>query len=398
MSITFSSITNDLPKYQGALKKFTDSVHENADESVQNQLYNEAMEMLGTELSETIGAQSKAELERMFDNMSANKGMTASEIKFFNSIKEDVGTKDEILLPEETVNQVFDDLKTNHPLLSIINFKNAGMRIKALIAETEGVAVWGEIYGEIKGQLDAAFKENDFKQNKLTAFVVVPKDALDFGAKWLKQFIMAQIEESFAVALELAIVTGNGKNQPVGLMKDLDKGAVDNGFPVYDTDKTAVADLSNVTPERAPKILAPVMQILSTKQKDGKALNIAGQVTMLINPQDYYQLEANFTTLNANGLYIFNLPFGIKIEQSVAVKAGTAVIFVANRYDAYVGGGTSIKEYDQTFALEDLQLYTAKAYYYGKAKDNNVAAVVTVASDTTTTTKAPTTTTTTTQQ
>lgn len=44
MSITFSSITNDLPKYQGALKKFTDSVHENADESVQNQLYNEAME------------------------------------------------------------------------------------------------------------------------------------------------------------------------------------------------------------------------------------------------------------------------------------------------------------------------------------------------------------------
>lgn len=381
MGIKFKSITNKLPKYQEALKKFTDAVHDGAEEEMQNQLYADAMDTLGNELSETISEQNKEELEAMFEARTSNTGLTASETKFFNSIKEDVGTKDEILLPEETVNQVFEDLKTEHPLLSIINFKNAGMRIKALIAATEGVAVWGEIYGEIKGQLDAAFKEEAFKQNKLTAFVVIPKDALDFGAKWLKQFIMMQIEESFAVALELAIVTGNGKNQPVGLIKDLSKGTVDNGVPVYETDKTPAADLTDVTPETAPKLLAPVMKLLSVKEKKeatdpDKPLNIAGQVTMLISPADYYDLEANFTTLNANGIYIFNLPFGIKISQSVAVKPGTAVIFVANRYDAYVGGGTSIKEFDQTFALEDLQLYTAKSYYYGKAKDNNVAAVV----------------------
>ncbi len=56
----------------------------------------------------------------------------------------------------------------------------------------------------------------------------------------------------------------------------------------------------------------------------------------------------------------FTLPFGIQIVQSAAVKAGTAVIFVANRYDAFVGGATSIKEYDQTFAFRRFAIVHGK--------------------------------------
>ncbi|MCT2920670.1 phage major capsid protein [Lactococcus lactis] len=378
MTISFNKITQQLPNYQAALTKFTDAAHEGKEKEVLDDLYATAMETLGTDLQAALSNSNKSELEKMFDARASNKSMTAKEIKFFNELKTDVGLKTEKILPEETIDEIFDELKTDHPLLSIINFKNAGLRLKALLAETEGTAVWGEIYGEIKGQLDSAFKEEPFSQNKLTAFVVVPKDALDFGPKWIKQFVMDQIEESFAVALETAIVTGDGKNQPIGLMKDLDKGDATDGVITYPTDKAAAADLSAVTPETAPKLLAPVMKVLATKQKTKTALKIDGQVHMLINPQDYYDIEAKFTTLNAAGVYVFNLPFGIKADQSVAVKQGTAVIFVANRYNAYVGGGTTIKEFDQTLAIEDLQLYVAKSYYYGKAKDNNVAQVVTL--------------------
>ena len=378
MTISFNKITQQLPNYQAALTKFTDAAHEGKEKEVLDDLYATAMETLGTDLQAALSNSNKSELEKMFDARASNKSMTAKEIKFFNELKTDVGLKTEKILPEETIDEIFDELKTDHPLLSIINFKNAGLRLKALLAETEGTAVWGEIYGEIKGQLDHAFKEEPFSQNKLTAFVVVPKDALDFGPKWIKQFVMDQIEESFAVALEIAIVTGDGKNQPIGLMKDLDKGDATDGVITYPTDKAAAADLSAVTPETAPKLLAPVMKVLATKQKTKTALKIDGQVHMLINPQDYYDIEAKFTTLNAAGVYVFNLPFGIKADQSVAVKQGTSVIFVANRYNAYVGGGTTIKEFDQTLAIEDLQLYVAKSYYYGKAKDNNVAQVVTL--------------------
>ena len=83
--------------------------------------------------------------------------------------------------------------------------------MKFLKSETSGVAVWGKIYGEIKGQLDAAFSEETAIQNKLTAFVVLPKDLNDFGPAWIERFVRVQIEEAFAVALETAFLKGTGK-------------------------------------------------------------------------------------------------------------------------------------------------------------------------------------------
>ena len=40
-----------------------------------------------------------------------------------------------------------------------------------------------------------------------------------------------------------------------------------------------------------------------------------------------------------------------------------------------------IKEFDQTLALEDGHLYTAKRFAYGKASDDNVAKVYDLAID-----------------
>ena len=45
------------------------------------------------------------------------------ERKFFNEINTEVGYKEEKLLPETVIERVFDDLSTEHPLLSKINIK-----------------------------------------------------------------------------------------------------------------------------------------------------------------------------------------------------------------------------------------------------------------------------------
>ena len=79
--------------------------------------------------------------------------------------------------------------------------------------------------------------------------------------------------------------------------------------------------------------------------------------------------------LTQNGLWVVSLPFGVEIVQSVAVPAGKGVIFAANRYWAYMGG-TKMGEYTETLAIEDLQLYTVKSFYFGKAYDNNTAQIV----------------------
>ena len=53
------------------------------------------------------------------------------------------------------------------------------------------------------GQLKQAFNEEEAIQNKLTAFVVIPKDSEKFGPAWLQSFVSAQITEAFAAALKL---------------------------------------------------------------------------------------------------------------------------------------------------------------------------------------------------
>lgn len=368
-----------LPRYQEAVANFTDAVAKGVDVEQRNELYAEAMETMGEELLEIVSDASKKEAEELFDNFKKNPKMTANEIKFFNEINKEVGSKNGILIPEETYNQVFEELTTEHPLLSIINFKNAGMRLKALTVKSEtGTAIWGKVHAEIVGQLDATFQETSFEQNKLTAFVVIPKDALKFGATWLKQFVLEQIKEAMSVALETAIVKGNGELQPIGLIKDLSKGTVQSDKIVYNTDKESLASLATLAPENAPKLLAPVMKHLSVSDK-GNRLNIAGKTYLLVNPTDYYDLVAKFTYLNAAGVYTATLPFGVQLAESKAVDAGKAIAFVANRYDAYIGGGVALEEFDQTLAIEDMQLVTAKSYWYGKAKDNHTAALLTLA-------------------
>ena len=368
----------ELPKYREAVAKLSTEISAGATPERQEELFAEAFNAMGEE----IMALSMEEMDRVFLLRDKNRTLTAEEVKFFNDINKNVGTKNPILIPETTIEQVFDELKVEHPLLAAINFKNTSLRLKAITAETSGTAVWGDVFSQIKGQLNHTFKEKDFSQFKLTAFVVVPKDALKYGPTWIKNFVSEQLKEAISVALELSIVKGNGLLQPVGLMKDLSKTSVDQStgrdVTIYSVDKQSIADLSTLNPDNAPALLVPVMKHLSVSDK-GKPLNIKGKVGLLLNPEEQWALEAKFTSRNQLGEYVTVLPHGITIIPSLAVDSGKAIAFVGNRYDAFMATNTIIEEYDQTLAVEDLQLYLTKSYFYGIAKDNHAAAVVTLA-------------------
>jgi hypothetical protein len=59
----------------------------------------------------------------------------------------------------------------------------------------------------------------------------------------------------------------------------------------------------------------------------------------------------------------------------VYVPDGKLIAFVPDRYDAYSAGPVAIKQFDQTLALQDGLLFTAKRFFYGKADDDNTAKV-----------------------
>lgn len=309
----------------------------------------------------------------------SNRGadvLTVEETKFFNVVVSD-GFQDEIVLPETIEERIYEDLTSDHPLLSVINFRNLGtITLTAITSEYEGAAVWGPIFGDIKGQLNAAFKQEKIAQSKLTAFVVLPKDLAKFGPKWVAAYVQTQITETYAVALENAIINGAGptKEEPIGLIRDLE-AAVDptNGH----AKKAAAGALTLADPKAIINEFAGIGKLLSVKQ-NGKNINVSGKVALVINPSDAWDLKADFTIQNSLGDYITKLPFNFTLIESEFATEGELIAFVKDRYDAYRGGGVEVTEYKETLAMEDCNLHIAKTFAFGKPRDNKVAAIYTL--------------------
>lgn len=310
----------------------------------------------------------------------SNRGsdiLTAEETRFFNEVVKSDGFQDELVLPETIEERIYDDLTSEHPLLSVINFRNLGtITLTAITSEYEGAAVWGPIFGDIKGQLNTVFKQEKIAQSKLTAFVVLPKDLAKFGPKWVAAYVQTQITETYAVALENAIINGVGptKDQPIGLIRDL-QAAVDptTGY----AKKSATGSLTLEDPKTIIREFAGIGKVLSTKQ-DGKKLNVNGKVALIINPADAWDLKADFTIQNTLGDYITKLPFNFTLIESEFATEGEIIAFVKDRYDAYRGGGVEVSEYKETLAMEDCNLHIAKTFAFGKPRDNKVAAIYTL--------------------
>lgn len=338
---------------------------------------NAAHEAMNTALAEDIAALAEREAEARasarFDELQqySRTDLSAEEVQFFTNLTTDVGYKEEELLPQTTIDRIFEDLTQSHPLLSEIDLKNAGLRLKFLKSEAGGVAIWGKIFGDIQGQLDAAFSKEEDIQHKLTAFVVVPKDLEQFGPSWVERYVRTQITEAFSYQLVLAIVDGQGGDRPVGLRKDTNSGVETGGIVIY-SDKTSMGTLTFADPDTTIKELTNVMNELSTKE-NGKQVAIDGKVILVCNPSQAWALKAQYTIQNANGNFVTALPFGVRVVEAEGVPVDEVIAFVKGRYDAYIGGATTIKKYDQTLAMDDCDLFTAKSFYYGKARDNKAA-------------------------
>ncbi|AAX90997.1 phage major capsid protein [Staphylococcus pseudintermedius] len=360
-----------LKNYHEHKKQFANLVQNGASDEEQSKAFGAMFDALSNDLQEEITAEIN---NRVVDNgilaKRSQDPLTSEERKFFNDINYDVGYTDEKILPETVVERVFDDLQKDHPLLSKINFQNAGIKTRVIKADPAGQAVWGKVFGEIKGQLDAAFREENFTQYKLTCFVVLPDDLSTFGPAWIERFVRTQIQEAISVALESAIINGGGaaKTQPVGLMKDVNtnSGAV--------TDKASSGTLTFADADTTILELNDVLKNLSVDEK-GKELKIDGKVALVVNPRDSWDVQARYTYLTANGGFVTVLPYNVTIITSEFVPEGKLVAFVTDRYNAVRGGGLTVKKFDQTLALEDAVLFTAKTFAYGQPDDNKASAV-----------------------
>ena len=128
--------------------------------------------------------------------------MTAEAREFFNNIDKTAPAGVEKLLPQETIDRIFDDMVKARPLLQHIGLRNAGIRLKSLKSTQTGQAVWGKINGEIQGPLETSLQRRRSDPKQIDCICSHSKVSSEkFGPAWLQSFVSAQITEAFAAAL-----------------------------------------------------------------------------------------------------------------------------------------------------------------------------------------------------
>lgn len=288
--------------------------------------------------------------------------LTVEEKKYYNEV---IGAEGfagvETLMPPTVFERVFEDLRANRPLLAEIDFVNTTATTEWITrnSDTEG-AWWGSLTSEITKKLEATFKKEKTELFKLSAYVPVAKAMLDLGPAWLDRFVREILFESLAIALELAIVKGTGKEQPIGMIKDLKGSVVEGVYP----DKTATA-LNDLKPATlGASIMAPLT-------KNGT--KTVTSILMVVNPLDYWEkIFAQTTFLTADKSYVYGvLPIPAKVVQSVAVPKGTLIAGRAKDYFMGVGSAQKIEYSDHYKFLEDERTYIAKQYANGHPLDND---------------------------
>lgn len=267
--------------------------------------------------------------------------------------------------PLTIVNQVMEDMKQNHPLLDAVDTVTVTGAARLLVNADGGeYATWGALESAVSTEIDSAFKSIDLSQFKLSAWMPISIDMLELGAAWLDSYIRTCLAEALAIGFENAIVTGTGKDQPIGMDRYVAADAVIVGG-VY-PQKSAI----EVTSFDRSSYGALVARLAKNEQNKPRAVR---DLILVVNPFDYFSIVMPATTIQTpDGKFVNDvLPVPTRIIQSVAVTQGEAILGMGRKYFLGVGGKRGVQFSDDYKFLEDKRYYKTVAYANGTPKDNN---------------------------
>ena len=316
--------------------------------------------------------------------------LTAEEKKYYESlIKAGLSERPQQALtdlvpngmPVTILEDVYREVQDTHELLQVVNFVNVGYLTRWILPKGGAdTAVWGPINSEITKKIDAAFTTLELAQNKLSAFSEIEKDMLDLGPAFIDAYVRAFLAESISIGLEKAIITGTGKNEPIGLDCVIgDDEVITAG--VY-SKKTPV-ELKGFDPENYGAVLAGFAQTeAGAPRKFNEVILVCSQVDYLT------KVMPASTVMTANGNYTSDVfPFPTRVIKSNYVPKqygedtadhSYAILFVPGEYDVLVGAAkTGAIEFSDEFKfLEDKRVLKTKIFATGRAKDATSAIVV----------------------
>ena len=355
-------------------QKFNEALKSNDPEQVA-QAMAEMAENIQSEILEK--AKGAVAVEQMDAQAMAARGLrqlTSAEKKYYEKVIQAMKSNDpkqalsslDVAMPQTIFEDVFDSLKAEHELLSLIDFNNTTYMTEWILNKNgKQKAVWGEITATITQELEGSFEKLDMVMYSLTAFLPVAKSMLDLGPTWLDSYVRAVLQDALYVGLEEAIVKGTGVKQPIGMTKDISAAHRDD--EPY-ADKEAV-EVTAFTPAVYGGLIGKLAVSRNNRPRTVK------DVMLVVNPVDYWQKVMPATTIQRpDGTFANDvLPYPTKIVQSEEMDSGKAVLGIPKQYFMGIGTGKDgVIEYDDSYKfLQRERTYAASAYGNGKPKDNN---------------------------
>ena len=348
-----------------------------------HEVLDEMMQRIGLDLREEYDTRFQALQQEMDSRILAQRGvhqLTAEERTYYQKLADAMKAPDprqavtglDVALPRTVIDAVFEELQTEHPLLSRINFRPTGGAVEIMV-NTNGfeTAAWGDLCDDIVKELTAGIKKIPTTLLKLSAFLPVCKAMLELGPDWLDNFVRQTLYEALSNGLEAGIVTGDGNKKPIGMNRQVGDGVTVTGGAYPEKASIKVGDLY-------PHTVGNLLSILAA-DPNGKPRRVR-DVILLVNPQDYLQKVMPATTLMApDGTYRNDvLPYPMSVIQTAALPRGKAIMGIAYRYLAMAGTSPEgrIDYSDHYRFLEDERVYLIKAYANGLPLDNNAFLVL----------------------
>ena len=338
------ALKSDNPDEQAqAVMEYMESVAKNLAEKYEEIKESNDAEILSKRGIAQLTSKEKAYYEKLISTIKVNGSLTGADLT----------------LPTTTIERVFEDLADNHPLLSEIQFQNVTGITELMIRNGDvDLAVWGPLCAEITKEIASGFSKESVNVYKLSAFLPICKSYLELGPVWLESFIRAILFEALSLGLEKGIITGTGKEQPIGMDRNL-KGSVQEGvYPQKDAVK-----LNDFKP-------TTILNEIAKLTKDGKRK--ISNVIFIVNPFDYLtKILPSTLVLNSAGVYVQTLPYPIKFIESSVVDTGKAIMGLSQKYFLGVASNQKIEYSDEVHFLEDERVYVTKMLANGRPVDND---------------------------
>lgn len=325
-----------------------------------------------SEIAEQHYAETVKEYQRDAQELLASKqniakfglrNLTAEEKQFMGNIAKQSFTGSNInLIPETTVDFIFEDLKKTHPLFDYVTFAPAGMK-KWMLSDRSGKSVWGALTSAIVEEINTSITSISLDVHKLSSFLYVPRGIINLGEAWIDKFVRTCLEEASLEGLEAGIVAGDGKDAPIGLLKNLEGSVVLGVYP-----NKAPVVVTDFGPDSFGASVLPVL--------NRNGARVVDQIVIIANQNEIDTKIYKATHVKGFGGYQkAELYKNFVFVASSEVPANRAIAYLPKRYVAGISsmGVDASKEYK---FLEDLITYAVVTYGNGQLIANDDAVVL----------------------